>query len=56
MVDLAYPHDSMINPTIIAEHRPPEVIISQAPQVQHRYDLRSLQNNEITVPQDLFES
>ena len=49
VVDLADPHDSMINPTIIAEHRPPEVIISQAPQVQHRY-LRSLQNNTVQHP------
>ena len=56
VVDLADPHDSMINPTIIAEHRPPEVITSQALQVHHRYDLRSLQNNDISVPQELFES
>ena len=56
MVDLAETHDSMIDPTIIAEHRPPEVITSQALQVHHRYDLRSLQNNDISVPQELFES
>ena len=56
VVDLAETHDSMIDPTIIAEHRPPEVITSQALQVHHRYDLRSLQNNDISVPQELFES
>ena len=31
----------------------PEVITPTAFQVQHRYELRSLQTNELTVPPDL---
>ena len=49
-------HDGMDNHTSIEELRSPEVTIPLASQGQHRYDLRSLQNNELTVPPDLLET